>query len=761
MPDPILGTSRPIPRPQGVCRLPAARPRAVTGGLRRRLSGLAVLAVLAVGCAEGPSDAAGPMADEILWDRWGVPHIYAADETTLFFGMGWAQMENHGERILRLYGESRGRAAEYWGEGYRSELGVPALDSDRFIRTLGLPDRGAAAWAAQSPEARERVQAFVDGVNAWAEDNRDRLDDAVEVVLPVTGVDVLTHSERAIGLFLTRGAPQQAQRILARGAEGRTAAVPVAPEVQWGSNAWAVGPSRSASGNALLMGNPHVPWFDITTWHEHHLVAPGVDAYGATFVGTPGISVGFNQRLGWSATVNRHDGADLYVLELDGDGYRFGDETRPFELRVDTLRVRRADDSVDDVPLPIRSSVHGPVLAADAERAVALRLAGVERPGRTEQFWEMARAGTLGEFEAAMRRLRVPMFNYLYADADGHTLYLFNATVPRRARGDVAFWAGAIDGTDPALLWTEYHAYDELPRVLDPATGWLQNANDPPWTATLPSPLRRSAFPPYLSPPGMGARAQRSAHLLRADTSITFDELVAYKHDTRVEMADRVLEELLPLAEASADSLVRAAGRVLAGWDRRVDADSRGAMLFREFMRNWTSPGSIATGWVNAPEWREPWSAEAPAATPRGIADPGAAEAALARAARRVVERWQALDVAWGDAVRLRRGEIDLPASGASGDPMGVFRVAEFDPRVEEGPYSVVAGDSFYFVVEFTPDGPRAEGLLAYGNASWADSPHWGDQLELFARQELRPMWTRRADVEANTVRTTSLSEAR
>ncbi|HJK98165.1 MAG TPA: penicillin acylase family protein, partial [Polyangiaceae bacterium LLY-WYZ-14_1] len=473
--------------------------------LFRRLGLAAGLAVLASGCAVAPFDSARPIADEILWDRWGVPHIYASDDTTLFFGMGWAQMENHGELILRLYGESRGRAAEYWGEDYRSGLGVPGLDSDRFVRTLGLPDRGAAAWAAQSPEARERVQAFVDGVNAWAEDNRDRLDDAVEVVLPVTGVDVLTHADRARALFLARGASRQARRILARGAEGSTAALAGSPEVQWGSSAWAVGPSRSASGNALLMGNPHVPWFDITTWHEHHLVAPGVNAYGATFVGTAGISMGFNQRLGWSATVNRHDGADLYVLELEGDGYRFGDEIRPFEHRVETLRVRRADGSVDDVSLPIRSSVHGPVLAADTERAVALRLAGIERYGRPEQSWEMARAQTLEEFEAAMRRLRIPMFNYLYADADGHIFYLFNATVPRRARGDVAFWAGAVDGTDPSLLWTEYHDYDELPRLLDPSTGWLQNANDPPWTSTLPSPLRRSDFPPYLSPSGMGA----------------------------------------------------------------------------------------------------------------------------------------------------------------------------------------------------------------------------------------------------------------
>jgi acyl-homoserine-lactone acylase len=231
------------------------------------------------------------------------------------------------------------------------------------------------------------------------------------------------------------------------------------------------------------------------------------------------------------------------------------------------------------------------------------------------------------------------------------------------------------------------------------------------------------------------------------DESVTFEELLAYKHDTRSEMAERVVDDLLALAEGSDDPAVTQAAQVLAAWDRTVSAESRGGVLFEAWLADWSR---------NAERWVEPWSFESPSTTPSGIADAEQALAALGRAGANVESGYGAMDVAWGDVHRARVNGRDVPVSGASGDPLGIFRVTEFVPA-GPGVRRAIGGDSYYAVMEFTPEGVRAETLVSYGNASQAGSPHFGDQLELFSRQEMRPAWRTRAEVEANLARVTEL----
>jgi acyl-homoserine-lactone acylase len=151
-----------------------------------------------------------------------------------------------------------------------------------------------------------------------------------------------------------------------------------------------------------------------------------------------------------------------------------------------------------------------------------------------EQVWTMKSAQKLAQFESAVSRLQVPMLNFLYADRDGHILYLFGGRTPRRSSGD---WSGVVSGDSSATLWTETHPYEELPKVIDPPSGWLQNTNDPPWYCTFPQKLNPDDYPSYMAPQGMHLRAQRSSKLLMEDEKITFDEFLEYKMSTRVEMA--------------------------------------------------------------------------------------------------------------------------------------------------------------------------------------------------------------------------------
>ena len=340
----------------------------------------------------------------------------------LFYAFGWAQMANHGDLLLELYGQARGRAAEYWGRRY--------IQGDQYVRIMGVPQRARTWYQAQSPQMRTYLNAFVAGINAYAQTHPDQLNPERQLALPVVPEDPLAHLQRVIHLSFV--APNQA-----REAQNWQRA---------GSNAWAVAPSRSASGHAMLLANPHLPWGGMTTWFEVQLRGPGLDAYGATLVGFPLLGIAFNNHLGWTHTNNPMDGADLYELELMEGGYRWNGRVQAFAQSVDTLRVRQEDGTLRAEPLLILRSVHGPVLARKQDKAVALRLAGLDQPHLMEQYWDMIRATSLAQFEAALQRLQMPFFNVVYADRDGHILYLFGGHTPRRSRGDWGDWQGVVPG---------------------------------------------------------------------------------------------------------------------------------------------------------------------------------------------------------------------------------------------------------------------------------------------------------------------------
>lgn len=768
-----------------------------------RAYGAALAGVLLVGCGGGqvqsPTPAAEPAAPpvvalpqpaaeptgrvDILWDTWGIPHVYAKDETALFWAFGWAQAASHANLLLRLYGQARGRAAEYWGENWR--------DSDVWVHTTGIPGRAKEWLERQDPYSKAYLDAFAEGINAYAGANPDSIDATVAVVLPVSAEDVLAHWQRVINFtFVTSaagidGALATWQRAAPGDGEGDTEPGPVSgepvqrpvpdrpaadgamrltlarpslgpvgdalvertgPEPVAGSNGWAVAPSRSSSGNALLLANPHLPWGDLFTWFEAHLVLPDMDAYGAALVGAPLLGIAFNENLGWTHTVNTIDAADLYELHLSGRGYMWNGRERPFDMQEIRLSVRQSDGTLRSESITVMRSVHGPVVARRGNRALALRVAGLDAAGSLHQTMGMLKAANMGQFEAALSNLQIPMFTVLYADRDGHILHVFNGRVPARADGDWRTWSGIVNGDTPETLWTEVHAYGDLPRAVDPGTGWLQNANDPPWTTTFPSPLQPDDYVPYMAPQTpLAFRPQRSARMLAEDSAITFAELIAYKHSTRVESADHILEDLVLAARTHGSDRARRAAQVLEAWDRSADADSRGAILWTEFLRRF-----LQRRWPDGSPYDVPWMSTAPFSTPDGLADAEAAAQVLDSAAEAIEGQYGALDIAWGEVHRLRRDGVDLPASGGPGG-IGVFRVFGF-ADAGDGKRVVTSGDSFVAAVEFGPT-VRAAALLAYGNSSQPGSPHRTDQLPLLARGELRPVWFTRSEIEAHLAR--------
>lgn len=670
-------------------------------------------------CTEAPEQ-----VTQITWDEWGVPHIEANNEEDLFYGQGWAQMEMHTNLILEMYGSSRGRGAEYWG--------TQKLEEDMMIHTLGFPKLAKEWQETQDPRLKKIITAFVRGMNDFVTQNPDLVKEEYQQVLPLTPDDVSMH---AMYVIFTR--------FIGGGELGRIQ--------QWsdmGSNTYAIAPERSASGNAMLVQNPHLPWWREFTFWESQLILKGKRIYGANIVGFPGIAIGFNENLGWSHTDNTLDNADTYELTLADGGYIYDGETKAFETSSVTLKVKQEDGTLAEQNLDLASSVHGPVVKMGEKKALALRMVGYNTPNAFLQWWSMATSENLEQFESALKMAQIPFWNVMYADKDGNIFYVFNGLVPKRSEGDWDFWNSVVPGDSSKYLWKEVHAYEDLPKVKNPAHNWLQNANDPPWTSTIPRSLDPKDFPAYMSPNYMSFRPQRSARMMMEDSSITFDELVDYKHSTRLEFADRILDDLFAAVEASDSDLAKEAQTVLANWDRKADADSKGMLLFFNWARKFGA-------WNNS-NYAEKWNPDSPENTPDGLADPARAVSLLEEAAQELKEGFGTLEAPWGDYYRIQRNGKDLPGNGIDGS-LGVFRVAWPD-RAEATNMYIGGGDSWVGVIEFG-EAVKAKVLLSYGNSSEENSPHNGDQLQYFSDKKLRDAWFYKDKLEGHIKKVVVLGE--
>ena len=651
---------------------------------------------------------------KIDWDEWGIPHITATNEKDLFFAQGWAEMQAHANLVLKVYGTARGKAAAYWGPQFET--------SDLLIHNLNFLQITLSFQKSQDPELKQIIRSFTDGMNAYAKAHPETIDKNNAVVLPVTPDDVNLQS---LFIFVTRFI-------------GGSEFTHVPNWEDMGSNALAVAAKRTASHNAMLVQNPHLPWSGEFTFFESELTLNGNPVYGANLIGFPGIAIGFNKYLGWTHTNNTLDNADSFEISLKDGGYLLDGKRQEFKTRIDTIWIKQTNGTLLPKPMKFYSSAYGDVLKMGKNKALAIKVAGTDRPNALFEWWKMANSRNFNQFEAALKMQQLPFWNVLYADATGSIFYLFNGLVPRRPGGTFEYWNQIIDGGASKNIWSSYLRYDELPKLKDPASGWLQNANDPPWTVTLPRELNKKNYPAYIAPDKMELRPQRAANMMLADSNITFEHLIDYKLSTHIGFADRVLDDLLAGIDSTSSPLLQEAKQVLSKWDRNADNDSKGMLLFYAWA-NMFQP-------TNEYNYAVRWDADQPNTTPYGLRDKKHSLQLLEQAAKLIKGTFGDLATPWGTFYRLRRNGIDLPANGVDGG-LGVFRVANTEQR---GKTAVVSsGDSWVGIIEFG-ERIKAKVLLSYGNSSQKQSVHNGDQLKLFSEKKLRDAWFYPEDLQGH-----------
>ena len=482
---------------------------------------------------------------------------------------------------------------------------------------------------------------------------------------------------------------------------------------------------------------------------EAQLQAPGIyDAYGAALLGFPVLTIAFNDNLGWTHTSNTIDTTDLFVLTLDGDGYQYDGEVLPFERRTETIKILQEDGTHREELLEVRRSVHGPVIEIEGT-AIAIRMVAVDNwssaAGLLSSGGIWAGRATWPSSRTPCSACKSPSLRSSMPIEKGTSSVSSMGTRPIRLPGEID-WTGPVPGDTSATLWTEIHPYDDLPKVIDPDSGWVQNSNSPPWFTAVPAGLDPGSFPPDMAPVYLSWRERHGIQLLEDNPAISLERLVELQQSTRITLADYVVDELVAAAQQSGDAVVEQAADVLAAWDRDSLASSTGTLLFVLWHAAMEPSGELVSEFFS-----NPWDPADPLTMPSGLADPDKAVQALRTAADRLQALFGRLDVPWGEVVRLQRGAFDIPAVGAVGDPFGPLKVLwlELSELEATGQIAAKGGDSYVAAIEFG-DTVRAQVLLTYGNASQPGSPHVGDQLPLMASGEMRTAWRTREEIEAN-----------
>ncbi|WP_229402942.1 penicillin acylase family protein [Micromonospora okii] len=823
------GASRPV-------RIP--RRRTLAGGGRRTTTVVLAAVLFAVTGVVAPEAGGGPVSDgdyraTVRRTAHGVPHVLAADLGGAGFGQGWAYAEDRfcdlNDQVVKV----RGERARWFGPGHEG-LNIA---TDVAYRTLGLVDRAREQRRRLTGDAGELLAGYVAGYNAFlAQTGSAGLPGwcaGQPWVGPVTETDILAYqrdlaiSASGQGLLVPIAVarpPDAAEQPLPVGSAALAGLVRNLLTQPWGdssrgSNAWAIGADRSASGGGLMMMNPHFPWEGELRLWESHLTVPGRwNVYGASLGGLPGVQLGFNERVSWAHTVAAGSRHTLYSVDLvPGEPTTYLIDGRPEKMAARSLRVEV--DWGDGRPRPLSytawSTRYGPVLdlsmvdpalAWTGTRAVTYRDANIDNDRLLEQWLAISRATDVAGVRDAVRRHQgVPWLNTLAADRNGDAWYADSSATPNLSPATTAAWSrspvGLLDGSVSANGWLVREGARSpglVPFAAQPqatSRDYLLNANDSHWFVARDRLL--TGFSPLQGPEGhpLSARTRQNLRLVdatdargrphRLDAPALERAVLSGSSLTADALADTVITACRsrgsrPVQVDGTAVDLRVACAALGRWDRRFDVDSRGAVLWRETIRCVLAAHPTALH-RTGPLFRTDFDPADPGRAPREPpSDTAPLLAGLACGTLRLQQAGFAADVPLGQAQYVVKAGRRLPVPGGPAE-VGIANVvgnsalpgSTLEPGTPGGlrmagsdltsrGYPVNIGTSFVMVVAFTDDGPRARALLTFGQSADPRSPYFADQTALFAEARLREVRFTDADVAADpTLRSVTVTGPR
>lgn len=678
----------------------------------------------------------------IIRDDFGIPHIYGKTDADAVFGLLYAQCEDDFRRVERNYIWAIGRLAELEGE--------EALYSDLRARLYMTEEEAKAAFENAPTWLQELCVAFADGINYYLHTH------------PGETPRVLTHyepwfpmyfSEGSIGGDIERISTERIQAFyendqsIARTEYGDGLLHPDPHEEPKGSNGIAISGDLTASGHALLLINPHTSFYFRP---EVHVVSEeGLNAYGAVTWGQFFIYQGFNEQTGWMHTSTQLDFMDEFLEEVtfkDGKNfYAYGDELREADQIPLTLTYK-TENGMEDKSFTMYRTHHGPVTHKLEDKWVATQI-NWDPVNALIQSFTRTKLGNYREFREMMDIRTNSSNNTVFADAEGNIAYFHGNFIPKR---DTQFdFSKPVDGSNPATDWQGLHTVDESIVIHNPENGWIQNCNSTPFTAAGAYSPKSEDYPIYMAPDAENFRGVHAIGLLEKAEKISLEGLIELAYDSYIPAFEYIVPSLITAFDRAGGSFssLKAPIQVLKDWDYRT-SENAVAMSLAHFY------GPVYSRNVGDPSMLIEFNQT-------GEDIPQAGDSLLLATFDTAVKQMESdfgtWDIAWGEINRFQRlsGEIDLhfddekeslPIGWASGR-WGAL--ASFGASAKENTKKLygTSGNSFVAVVEFG-EKVRAKSLLAGGQNSDPDSPHFDDQAQMYREGEFKEVAYYREDVE-------------
>lgn len=747
--------------------------------------------VCAAACAPSDSEMSEweAMADEvtITRDNWGIAHVHGPTDAHAVFGMIYAQAEDDFNRIEQNFLLSMGRLAEAEGEGeiwrdlrmrlFIDPVEMQALYDQSPAWLVSLMDAWAAGlnyYLATHPEVEPRV---LDRFEPWMaltfsegsiggdiervnlrqlEAFYEALPSALEAAATSAPAAPTMPAAQIAGATAPAAAPTPLDRAIFASNE----VVVEEPLVDFsepkGSNGFAIAPSNTTNGNALLLINPHTSFFFRSELHMSS--DEGLNAYGAVTWGQFFIYQGFNEDAGWMHTSSGVDNIDEFLVTPSVEGstvtYAYDGADVPMETREVTIRYRTGSGMQERVFTVYRTH-HGPVVRTLDGQWVATAL--MEEPlSALQQSYGRTLARGLDDYTENMRMHTNSSNNTVYADSEGNIAYWHSNFVPERDNS--LDWTQPVDGGVSATDWGDPHSIEETPNIFNPGIGWIQNTNNWPYSAAGPESPDPDDYARYFQRGGENARGIHAMRVLSGKTDFTLESLIEAAYDSEMPGFEPLVPALLAAYDRTPSaSPVRAemaeAIDLLRGWDYRWGVESVAT--------------SVATYWAEDMQQRVAQAANtAGVSTNDFIAERATPEqhlASLRSALDQLDAEFGDWRTPWGEINRFQRltGDIVQPFNDSEPSiPVGFHSgrwgsLASFGARAYPGTIRRygTSGNSFVAVVEFG-ERVRALAVTAGGESGDPSSPHFNDQAQLYADGELRPVHYYPEDIEANAEET-------
>ena len=655
-------------------------------------------------------------------DHLGVPHVIGERDIDAAFGFAYAQAEDNWQIIHDTIPFYRGTNAAINGKD--------AATVDFLVQWLGIWETIDRDYETQlKPETRAWIGAFVDGINYYAALHPEQTNPSI---FPITEKDVVAGYMLRHLLFygfdasITELFEPQRQRPVSRGpADADKQARPMAEGVTIGnlpvgSNAIAVSAPFTIDGATRLAINSHQPTTGPVAWYEAHIQSKeGLNVMGGLFPSSATIGVGFTENLAWGATVNKPDLVDIYVLDMDPNDpmrYKLDGEWKTLKAKDIEIEVKLFGFlpwTVTEVGL---KSEHGPVIQND-HGTYAVRYAGMGEVRQLEQWLAMSKAQNFEQWRDAMRIQAFASFNFVYADREGNTMFVHNSLTPKRSPS--YDWTQYLPGDHSNIIWQDYIAFDDLPQVINPASGYIHSANQTPFrvSAEADNPNKDDYGIEDGFPTRMTNRADRGLELLAELESISEQQFFDIKHDKKYSVNSRAYAYLQQAASADlggmqGDNLqnYQDAQTLITNWDLSTDIENRGAAL---------------SACVLGGEWLS---------EQRGIDAPKALDE-LIRCTDLLMSTSGRIDPLWGDVNRHVRGDVNVPVAGGPDTLRAIYGMG----MEKDGYLTNVAGDGLYYQVSWDAQGDlKVRGVHQYGSATLDEtSPHYANQAEDYANEIL------------------------